>query len=400
MGRLGLVIRKVAALTGAMLLLFGAGGSPFGAGAVSLYALKKNYLRPVAIPYPKDDPYTPAKHALGRTLFFDPILSGEKIRSCSTCHNPGLSWADGQPRAIGENQKPLDSGLRTPTLLNVAWTPKLGWDGHFSTLEGVAFGPITAPDNMNLPAAKLVERLSASPGYVKMFDAAFGKGDITQPKIEQALATFERSIVSDEAPFDRWVGGDERAISPSAKRGFALFNGKANCSACHSGWAFTDASFHDIGVARDNDKGRGRLFPTSVKLQYAFKTPTLRDVARRGPYMHDGSLPTLADVIDLYNRGGIDRPSRDDAIHQLDLAQSDKADLIAFLDTLSGKPKSFAVPTLPRGWSDDGGQPAADKRKATNQQQAAAGLKRVDMRRKSLGDVGNDAANHYADQAR
>jgi cytochrome c peroxidase len=273
-------------------------------------------------------------------------MSGAKVRSCSTCHNPGLSWADGQPRAVGENQKPLQ--LRTPTLLNVAWTPKLGWDGHFGDLEGVAMSPITAPDNMNLPAETLIERLTAIPGYAKAFDAAFGKGDIGQHKIEQALATFERSIVSDEAPFDRWIRGDEAAIDAAAKRGFALFNGKANCAACHSGWAFTDASFHDIGVAKDDDIGRGRLFPTSVKLQYAFKTPTLRDVARRGPYMHDGSLATLDDVIDLYNRGGIDRPSRDDAIHQLNLPQSEKADLIAFLQTLSGKPQSFPLPALPR----------------------------------------------------
>ena len=143
----------------------------------------------------------------------------------------------------------------------------------------------------------------------KAFDAAFGKGDITVLKIEQALATFERSIVSNEAPFDHWVAGDDNAIGLAAKRGFALFNGKANCAACHSGWAFTDASFHDIGVAKNDDIGRGRLFPSSVKLKYAFKTPTLRDVARRGPYMHDGSLATLEDVIDLYDRGGIDRPA-------------------------------------------------------------------------------------------
>jgi cytochrome c peroxidase len=273
-------------------------------------------------------------------------LSGAKVRSCSTCHNPGLSWADGQPRAVGENQKALP--LRTPTLLNVAWTPKLGWDGHFGDLEGVAMAPITSPDNMNLPTETLLERLTAIPGYVNAFDAAFGKGGVSQHKIEQALATFERSIVSDEAPFDRWIRGDETAIDSAAKRGFALFNGKANCAACHSGWAFTDTSFHDIGVAKDDDIGRGRLFPTSVKLKYAFKTPTLRDVARRGPYMHDGSLATLDDVIDLYNRGGIDRPSRDDAIHQLNLPQGEKADLIAFLQTLSSKPRPFSLPALPR----------------------------------------------------
>ena len=331
-------------MCGAAVVLLSAAGSLFGANEVGLHALLEKYRRPAAIPYPKDDPYSRAKYALGRMLFFDPILSGSKVQSCSSCHNPGLSWADGQPRAIGEKQLPL----RTPTLLNVAWTPKLGWDGHFSDLEHVAIGPITSPDIMNLPEQTLIERLSAIPGYASGFDAAFGRGAIITLKIEQALATFERSIVSDDAPFDRWVRGDQLATGAAAKRGFVLFNGKANCAACHSGWAFTDVSFHDIGVAKNDDVGRGRLFPTSVKLQYAFKTPTLRDVARRGPYMHDGSLPTLGDVIDLYNRGGIDRPSRDDEIHQLNLPQSEKADLIAFLQTLSGKPKDVAVPTLPR----------------------------------------------------
>lgn len=321
-------------------------GSLYAAGNLTPWALRAQYRRPAAIPYPKDDPYSRAKYELGRALFFDPILSGSAARACATCHNPGLSWSDGQPRAIGENQQPLP--LRTPTLLNVAWTPKLGWDGHFSDLEHVAMGPITSPDNMNQQVPVLIDRLSAIAGYRKMFDAAYGTGDITQTKIEQALATFERSIVSDEAPFDRFVRGDNAAIGGAARRGFVLFNGKGNCATCHSGWAFTDASFHDIGSAINGDLGRGRLFPNSVKLKYAFKTPTLRDVARRGPYMHDGAVPTLADVINLYNRGGIDRPSRDDAIHQLDLADNDKADLMAFLQTLSGPPRPFAVPTLPR----------------------------------------------------
>jgi cytochrome c peroxidase len=331
-----------------MVLLLAAGGSIFGAGDGGLPALKAQYRRPAQIPYPKDNPYSRAKYELGRTLFFDPILSGSKLRSCATCHNPELSWADGEPRAIGEKQQQLSSGLRSPTLLNVAWTPKPGWDGHFSDLEGVAIGPITSPENMNLPEAMMIERLNAIPGYVRAFNAAFGKGDITRRKVELALATFERSIVSKEAPFDRWIAGNAAAISAAAKRGFVLFNGKASCAACHSGWAFTDSSFHDIGVAQNGDLGRGQLFPSSVKLQHAFKTPTLRDVARRGPYMHDGSLATLGDVIDLYNRGGIDRPSRDVEIHQLNLPQSDKANLIAFLETLDGRPESFAVPPLPR----------------------------------------------------
>jgi cytochrome c peroxidase len=333
-------------LIGALVLLLGTGRSDFGAAPPDRHAWQQKYRRPAAIPYPNDNPYTDAKFKLGRLLFFDPLLSGAEIRSCASCHNPGLSWADGQPRAIGEKQQPL--AVRTPTLLNVAWTPKLGWDGHFRDLEGVAFGPITSAENMNLPENILIERLAAIPGYVDAFVAAFGERAISRRKVELALATFERSIVSSEAPFDRWINGDETAVSESAKRGFDLFNGKANCAACHSGWAFTDASFHDIGTARHGDIGRGKLFPTSVKLQYAFKTPTLRDAARRPPYMHDGSLPALAAVIELYDRGGIDRPSRADEIHPLGLTDDEKADLVAFLQTLNGVPEPVSLPELPR----------------------------------------------------
>jgi cytochrome c peroxidase len=338
------LIRKAAGLIVALVVLAGAGGSLFAAGERGLQALRTQYHRPAQIPYPTDDPYSKSKSELGRTLFFDPILSGSKTRSCATCHNPGLSWGDGEQNAVGEKQIPL----RAPTLLNVAWIPKLGWDGHFRDLESVAIGPLSSPDNMNLPVQDLIERLSAIPGYANAFDGAYGKGDITQPKIEQALATFERSIVSADAPFDRWIAGDPRAIDESAKRGFVVFNGKANCAACHSGWAFTDSSFHDIGVATGDDIGRGQLFPTSVKLKYAFKTPTLRDVTRRSPYMHNGSVATLNEVIALYDRGGVDRPSRDSEIHTLNLSNGEKVDLVAFLQTLTGTPKPFAVPVLPR----------------------------------------------------
>jgi cytochrome c peroxidase len=338
--------KRAAIAIAAVALICGAAGSPFGAPQAGLAALKRQYWRPAAIPYPKENPHGRAKEELGRALFFDPILSGARVRSCGTCHNPGLAWGDGEPRAIGENGVRLP--LRSPTLLNIAWVPKLGWDGHFRDLESVAMGPITGQTNMNLPEQELIERLSALPGYRTAFDTVFGKGDVTRQKIEQSLATFERTIVSGDAPFDRWAHGDEAAISAAAKRGFALFNGKANCAVCHTGWAFTDAAFHDIGVAKDDDLGRGRLFPSSVKLQHAFKTPTLRDVARRAPYMHDGSVTSLAEVIDLYDRGGIERPSRDNDIRPLNLQSREKADLIAFLNTLSDAPKLYPLPNLPR----------------------------------------------------
>jgi cytochrome c peroxidase len=337
---------KASCAIGATILLLGAGASISDNAATGRAAMRDSYLRPAEIPFPHGNPYSEDKSRLGRMLFFDPILSGSQVRSCASCHNPALSWGDGHARAIGEKQIPLP--LRSPTLLNVAWVPKLGWDGHFRDLEAVAFGPITATNNMNLPEKVLIERLSAISGYRDAFATAFGPGPITGRHIELALATYERTIVSGEAPFDRWIKGDETAIDSAAKRGFDLFNGKANCAACHSGWAFTDSSFHDIGTAKGDDIGRGRLFPTSMKLRHAFKTPTLRDVARRAPYMHDGSIPTLEAVIDLYNRGGIARASRAEEIHPLDLSRQEKDDLIAFLHTLNGTQQAVSVSALPR----------------------------------------------------
>jgi cytochrome c peroxidase len=331
-------------LLSVLALLLNASVSNSAGARIDRSSWREKFRRPAEIPFPPSNPYTEAKYKLGRILFFDPILSRSQIRDCASCHNPGLSWGDGQPRAVGEKILPL----RSPSLLNVAWTPKLGWDGHFRDLEAVAFGPITSAGNMNLPESVLIERLSAIPGYADAFDAAFGKGDITRRKIELALATYERSIVSGDAPFDRWIKGDEAAISAAAKRGFDLFNGKAHCASCHSGWVFTDASFHDIGTAKSDDIGRGRLFPSSVKLRYAFKTPTLRDVARRSPYMHDGSISTLEAVIDLYDRGGIERPSRSDLIAPLGLSKDEKAELIDFLKTLNGTSESVVLPVLPR----------------------------------------------------
>ena len=180
-----------------------------------------------------------------------------------------------------------------------------------------------------------------------MFAAAFDDGAITKRNIELALATFQRTIVSGPAPFDRWIAGDENAISETAKRGFDLFRGKAQCAECHRGWNFTNGSFYDIGT-ETKDLGRAKLFPTSTKMKFAYKTPTLRDADRRGPYMHNGSVKTLKDVINLYDKGGIDRPSRSELIKPLNLSESEKSDLIAFLETLTSDPVDFEAPILPR----------------------------------------------------
>lgn len=298
-----------------------------------------DYRRPTTIPFPEDNAYQAAKAELGRSLFFEPILSRDGDRTCATCHIPGQDWTDSNPRAPRSDGGVMD--FRTPTLLNVAWTDTIyGWDGKFIGLETVARTPLTAPGNMNMPPEEMVRRLSADPKYVAAFKTAFPEpapdgNPVTEARIEQALATFQRLIVSGRAPFDRWVEGDARAVDASAKRGFDLFNGKANCAACHSGWNFTDGSFHDVGVAKDGAIGRGRFFPTSTALRHAFKTPTLRNVARRPPYMHNGSLATLSEVVDLYDRGGIDRPSRSRDIRPLHLSAREKADLIAFMESLN-----------------------------------------------------------------
>jgi len=309
-----------------------------------LEPLKVKYRR---APLPGGVGPSAARIELGRTLFFDPRLSRASSISCASCHNPGFSWGDGLPRGVGFGSKSL--GRRTPTVLNVGWGEAFFWDGRAETLEQQALGPIAAPGEMNLPHDEMVKRLQGIAGYRPMFAAAFGDSNVTKEKVAQAIADFERTIVSTDAPFDRWLQGDKNAISGSAKHGFALFNGKADCAKCHSGWRFTDDSFHDIGTLGD-DEGRAKILPGLDSMNHAFKTPTLRDVARRAPYMHDGSEATLEQVVELYDKGGrIRRPnSIATEIHPLSLTPQDRADLVAFLLTLNSPSQAVPVPPLPR----------------------------------------------------
>ncbi len=341
----GVALGLVAIGLGALVVLRPASGP-------SLAELKARYRPPPAIPFPADNPFLAAKAELGRKLFFDRRLSGGETMSCATCHQPARNWTDANSVAVGEAGLPM--ARRAPTLVNAAFIDVLGWDGQFPDIESVTFNAITGVHVMNLTRSTALARIAADPDYARQFAAVFPDHAVTSRNMAAALATFERLIVSrSTSPFDRWVAGDETAIGADAKRGFQLFNGRARCAECHSGWAFTDGSFHDIGVATGDDLGRGRDFPNSVQLQYAFKTPTLRNVAERAPYMHDGSLHTLQDVIALYNRGGIDRPSRADPIRKLHLSTGDKADLIAFLHTLSGPVTAEPAPELPPVVADD-----------------------------------------------
>ena len=315
------------------------------ATAKSADAYKKDYTRPSSIPYPKENTYSDARMELGKALFFDPRLSGSDWISCATCHNPAFSWGDGLPRAVGHGMKTL--GRRTPTILNLAWGELMFWDGRSDSLEDQSLGPIEAAGEMNLPHDEMLKKLNKIDAYKPLFEKAYPKEGITKNTVAKAIATFERTVVSAEAPFDRWVKGEENAISASAKKGFVLFNEKANCAVCHSGWRFTDDGFHDIGI-KGSDKGRGAVLEED-SLNYTFKTPTLRNVDHRGPYMHDGSEADLEEVIELYNLGGRVRRSTISAeVRKLNLTKSEQKDLINFLKTLTSNDKPVAAPMLPR----------------------------------------------------
>lgn len=333
----------LAAVLGGLLLFVLAAGVGHGARDPDPLAA---YAIPDEIPYPDDNAYSPARVELGKTLFFDPRLSGSGVTSCATCHNPGFAWGDGLPLGVGAGMKPLKR--RTPTILNVAWVELLFWDGRAETLEEQALGPIESRDEMDMNLDDMVRTVDGIVGYRPLFQAAYPGEPIAKETVAKAIATFERTIVSAASPFDRWIGGEKSALSREARRGFDVFSGKAQCTSCHSGWRFTDDSFHDIGVEGE-DPGRGALFDGVTPLQHAFKTPTLRNVALRAPYMHNGSEQTLAEVVELYDRGGrVKRSSLSEEIFPLELSKKEKTDLVAFLEALTSDHDPITIPVLPR----------------------------------------------------
>jgi cytochrome c peroxidase len=200
--------------------------------------------------------------------------------NCASCHNPSFGWEVRVKTAVGSQNTRLQRCA--PTILDVAWVHPFFWDGRATTVEEQAMGPIENPAEMNLPIATAVANLSAIEGYKIWFDTVFPDEGITPYTIVKSIATYERTVVAGRAPFDRWVDGDEAALSGAQKSGFDLFLGKANCVACHSGWNFTDNKFHGTGLD-DADVGRGMIETDNPMAQHAFKTPTLRDIDRRAP---------------------------------------------------------------------------------------------------------------------
>lgn len=300
------------------------------------------------VPIPQDNPMTTAKIELGKMLFFDPRLSGNNHWACSTCHNPALAYGDGVPRSLGfGNEKEL--GRHAPTLFNVAYNEYQFWDGRVGSLEEQAKAPIQNTKEMNSQPEELMKKISAIPGYRSRFVAVFGE----EPNFEnlaKAIATFERTVIAKNSPFDHYAMGENTALSSQEKRGLILFVSKAACSRCHNGPNFTDNKFHNLGLPQVGplkvDLGRYQVTKQDQDRR-AFKTPTLRNITLTSPYMHNGAFKTLEEVLDFYNRGGEDDAKKSEEIFPLHLTDQEQKDVVAFLKALTGDLNLMAPPLLP-----------------------------------------------------
>jgi len=289
------------------------------------------------IPWPADNPYSPARAELGKILFFDGRLSANGVVSCAFCHDPDHAFAATTPLSTGVNGKP---GTRhAPTLINRAWGKSQFWDGRVPALESQVIVPVTNPDEMGMTADSVVQRIGTIKGYAPLFAAAFEDATVSFERIAKAIATFVRTIVSANSPYDRYLAGDKSALTKQQKDGLDFFNKKGECAECHSGPNFTDEKFANVGIGMDQvhpDAGR-EAFTKKGGDFGKFKVPTLRDLAVRAPYMHDGSVRTLGEVLDLYPKGGLPNPHLDTRLTPFYLDEQTKQALLAFLDALNGE---------------------------------------------------------------
>jgi cytochrome c peroxidase len=352
MGKAILVVALCSVVFSGMLTLMGAGwacaGTPADIGPLP------------PVPVPEDNPMTPEKIELGMLLFFDARLSADGSLACVSCHLPDQGWTTNTPLspAYPTNMERRNS----QTLINVAYNKALIWDGRAAVLEKQALGPIQNPLHMNQNLDLLVEKLNTIPDYAERFQKVFGTS-VTADGLGKALAAFERTLVTRNSPFDRYMEGDRQAMSGEARRGMELFKAKARCILCHNGPNFTDSQFHNLGVPDapllthplvqasirfdakrmkvqdyqqvNEDLGR-YLVTKEEKDRGAFKTPTLRNVAQRDPYMHNGAFQSLQDIIDFYDKGGGAAAGKSPLIQPLGLTPSEKRDLLAFLQALTG----------------------------------------------------------------
>ncbi|MEH0007933.1 MAG: cytochrome c peroxidase [Flavobacteriales bacterium] len=295
---------------------------------------------------PKDNPPTQEKVLLGKRLFFDKRLSLDESMSCATCHVPEKGFSNAME--VAEGVSGVKGSRNVPSVVNRLFGQAQFWDGRSETLESQAVGPLLNPDEMGINEVLLTERLKAYPEYQTLFQKAFNSAP-TLENVSKAIASFERTLITGESLFDRYEwNGETDALSASAKRGLTLFRGKARCSMCHIGTNFTDENFHNIGAgAEEGRKDPGRMQVTKDSVDSGkFKTPTLRNITLTAPYMHDGSIATLEDVIAFYDRGGGPNPNLDKEIKPLKLTDQEKADLLAFLKSLTGPVISVNVEDL------------------------------------------------------
>ena len=298
--------------------------------------VKKNELElttPGPVPFPKDNPYSKAKADLGRKLFFEAKLSKNGETPCTWCHDPDRGWSDGRTISIGDPRTALNR--HTPSLYNVGYSERLFWDGRTKTLEEQALFPIKHPNEMAMDLAQVPKVLEKA-GYASDFEAAFGSTEITTEKVAKALSTFERTITHNDTPYDRWLKGDKTAMTPDAIAGLTVFKTKGQCITCHAGPHFTLAMLKDGDAYKntglyqspvlDPDSGRMEVDKANKEMKDAFKIPSLRGVGRSAPYMHNGTLATLQEVVEFYDRGG-----DHDKLPKLGLTVTEKKQLVEFL---------------------------------------------------------------------
>lgn len=303
---------------------------------------------PAFVPMPPTNLNYSQKVELGKQLYFDGRLSKNNGVSCAFCHNPGTGFADARQFSIGAFG--TAGGRQAPTVYNTAFNPFQFWDGRAGSLEEQAIGPIHNPIEMAEKHESVVPKIAKSKGYQKQFQAVFGKG-VSLQSIAEAIAAFERTILSANSAFDKYVMGDGAAMDESAVRGMDLFKGKARCILCHNGPNFTDNQFHNLGVPQEgtlkDDPGRYNVTRLG-RDRGAFKTPTLRSVIETAPYMHDGVFKTLEEVIDFLDKGGGPNPHLSPQIKPLGLTTEEKTDVITFLKALTGTPLKIIMPKLPK----------------------------------------------------
>jgi cytochrome c peroxidase len=282
-----------------------------------------------------DNTPTPEKVALGARLFFDPIVSRDSSLACASCHQPQFAFGDTVPFSAGVGGH--HAVRNTPPLVNRAYSRSFFWDGRTESLERTVLMPIENPNELGMTVPALVDRLRKNARYRGDFARAYSGQVVTSATIAAALASYVRMLRFGDAPVDRYAAGDSTALSPAARRGHALFFGKANCSACHAGPTFTDGQFHNTGVSYGGaDSGRYSM-TRNAEDRGRFRTATLREISRTAPYMHDGSIQTLEDVVAFYNRGGNPNPYLDAEIRPRNLGTDEQQDLVAFLHSLTSR---------------------------------------------------------------